>query len=58
MVKGYQKAIRAKLLHVVDEDFCPIPTNGANCQFLVRLSSEASAARYKPTKEWGSGAMC
>ena len=41
-------------MHVVNETFCSIPTSGTNCQYLVRLTSEASAIWYKPTKNKGS----
>ena len=50
-VKGYWIAIGAKLLHIVDETFCSIPTYGANCRYLDRLTSGASIARYKPVKK-------
>ena len=43
VAKGYWKAVGAKLLHVVDETFCLIPTDDVNCRSLVCLSSGASA---------------
>ena len=45
VTKGYQKAVGAKLLHVVDETFCSIPNDSTNYRYLVRLTSGASAAR-------------
>ena len=54
MEKGYLKVVGAKLLHVVNETFYSIPTNGANFRYLIRLTSKASTAWYKPTKR-GSG---
>ena len=47
VVKGYQKVVGAKIVHVVDETFCTIPTDGANCQYLVCLTSGALAKRCK-----------
>ena len=38
---SYWIAIGAKLLHVADETFCLIPTDGANCCYLDHLTSEA-----------------
>ena len=51
--KGYWKAFGAKLLRVVDETFCSIPTDSANCCYLDRLTSWASSTRRKPTKKGG-----
>ena len=34
MAKGYWIAIGAKPLHVIDETFYSIPTDGANCRYL------------------------
>ena len=42
--KGYWKAVGAKLLRVINETFCSIPTDNANCCYLDRLTSGASAA--------------
>ena len=50
---SYWIVVGAKLLHVINETFCSIPTDGANCRYLVRLSFGASAALYKPTKKKG-----
>ena len=47
---GHWIAIGAKLLHVADETFCSIPTDGANYRYLDRLTSGASIVRYKPAK--------
>ena len=44
------KAVGAKLLHVVDETFYSIPIDGANCRYLVRLTSGVSVVWYKPVK--------
>ena len=55
VAKGYWKAVGAKLLHVINETFCSIPTDGANCCYLVRLISKASVARCQPAKNGGSG---
>ena len=51
-------AVGAKLLYIVDETFCSIPTYGANCHYLDRLTSGASIARYKPAKKKGLAAVC
>ena len=48
---GYWIAIRAKLLHVVDDTFCSIPTDAANCCYLDHLTSRESIARYEPAKK-------
>ena len=44
VAKGYWIAIGAKPLHVIDETFCSIPTDGANFRYLNRLTSKASTA--------------
>ena len=49
-MKGYLTVIEAKLLQSVNETFCSIPTNGANCCNLDPLISGASAAQCKPAK--------
>ena len=54
VAKGYWKAVRAKLLYVVDVIFCSIPSYGANCHYLDRLSFEASTAQCKLAKKGGS----
>ena len=51
VAKGYWKAVGTKLLRVVNETFCSVPTNGANCYYLDCLTSGASVARYKPVKK-------
>ena len=53
VAEGCKKAVGVKLLHVIDETFYSIPIDGANFWYLVRLSSWASAAWYKPVKENG-----
>ena len=58
VAKGYWIAFGAKPLHVIDETFCSISTNGANCHYQDRLTSRASAARYNPTKKGGLTAVC
>ena len=45
VVEGYRITVRAKPLHVVDETFCSIPTDGANCCYLDRLTLRASVMR-------------
>ena len=55
VAKGYWKAVGAKPLPVVNETFCSVPTNDANCCYLDRLTSRALVARYKPTKNWVRG---
>ena len=57
MEKGYWRVVRAKISHVVDLDFCSIPTNDANCCYLDCLTSEASATRHKPAKNRGRATM-
>ena len=54
MAEGYRITVRAKPLHVVDESFCSIPTDGANYRYLVHLTSEASTVWYKLAKNKGS----
>ena len=54
---GYWIAIGSKLLHVVDETFCSIPTDTTNCCYLDLLTSRASVARYKPAKKGSSDSM-
>ena len=51
MGKGYWTVVGAKPLPVVDETFCLIPIDGANCCYLDRLTSKASMSQYKPTKK-------
>ena len=58
VAKGYWTAVGVKLLRVVDETFCSIHTNDANCCYLDRLTSEASVARYKPIKKGGPATVC
>ena len=45
VAKGYWKDVGAKFLRVINETFCSIPTDGANCCYLYRLTSWALAAR-------------
>ena len=56
--KVYWIVVKAKLLHVVDETFCSIPTYGANFCYLDPLTSGASLAQYKPVKKKGLEAVC
>ena len=44
VMKGYWKSVRANLLRVVDETFCSIPIDSANCRYLDRLTFGTSAA--------------
>ena len=59
VVEGNWIAIGAKPLHVVDEIFCLIPTDGANCWYLIRLIFGASTVQCRPTKkkEGGGGGV-
>ena len=57
MAKGYQKAVEAKLLHVVDEAFYSIPIDSASCFFLDPLISWASTTQCKPTKRGSNGGV-
>ena len=41
-MKGYLTTIEAKLLQLVNETFCSVPTNGDNYCYLDRLTSCAS----------------
>ena len=50
VAKGYWKSIRAKLLHVVDDIFCSIPIDNANCCYLDHLIYGASTVECKPVK--------
>ena len=54
---GYWIEIAAKLLHVVDETFCSIPIDDANCRYLDRLTIKASTARCKPKKKGFDGGV-
>ena len=38
VAEGYWIAVGAKPIHVVDENFCSIPIDGANCCYLDRLT--------------------
>ena len=49
VAKDYQIVVRAKPLHVIDKTFCSIPTDGANCCYLDRLTFEVLES--KPTKK-------
>ena len=51
VVEGYRITVGAKPLHVVDETFCSIPTDGANFWYLDRLIFKASAAQCKRAKK-------
>ena len=51
VAKGYWIAVGAKPSPVVDERFCLIPTDDANCCYLNCLTFRASAAQCKPTKK-------
>ena len=57
VAKGYWIAVRAKPSPVVNETFCLIPTDGADCLYLDRLTSEASTTQCKPAKK-GVGGRC
>ena len=49
-MKGYLIAVESKLLQPVKETFYSVPIDGANCCYLDRLTSGASAAQCKPAK--------
>ena len=53
--KGYRIIFEAKPLHVVNETFCLIPTDDANCWYLTRLAFRASAGRREPAKKREKG---
>ena len=50
VMKGYLKAIKEKLLQPVNETFCLISTDDANCCYLDRLTSGASTTQCQPAK--------
>ena len=58
LVEGYQKAVRAKLLHIFNETFYSIPTDSANCCYLNRLILGSSADRCEPAKKGGPVVVC
>ena len=58
MVEGYWIVVRAKPLHIVDETFCLVPTDCANCYYLDRLIFGASAEQCEPAKKWGPATVC
>ena len=49
--EGCRTTVEAKPLHVVDETFCLIPTDGAKCRYMVRLAFGASTGKCEPTKK-------
>ena len=55
VTKGWWTVIEAKPLQPVNETFCLLPIDGANCCYLERLNSGASAAQCKPVKKGRSG---
>ena len=42
--RGLLEVVGAKLLHVVNENFCSIPIDDTNCHYLDHLTSGASVA--------------
>ena len=52
-MKGYLTVIEAKLLKHVSKTYYSFPTDGANCCYLDRLTSGASARQCKPIKKGG-----
>ena len=50
-MKGYLTVLEAKLLQPVSETLCSFPIDDANCCYLDRLTSKASAAQCKPAKK-------
>ena len=53
--KGYHIIFGAKPLHVVNETFCLIPTDDANCWYLTRLAFRASAGQRESAKKREKG---
>ena len=49
-MKGYLTVVEAKILQLINETFCSIPIDGANCCYLDRLISEALTAQCKLEK--------
>ena len=56
VAEGYRITVGAKPLYVVDETFCSIPTDDANCRYLVRLIFVA--LEREPTKRKGIRRWC
>ena len=60
--EGCRKTVGAKPLHVIDETFCLIPTDGAKFRYMVRLAFGASTGKREPTKKKkekrGTEAVC
>ena len=50
-MKGCLTAVEAKLLQLVNENFCLIPTDDASCSYLDRLTFGASTTQCKPAKK-------
>ena len=57
VAKGYWIVVGVKSSPVVNETFCSILTDGANCCYLDRMTSGASATRCKPVKKGGLAAV-
>ena len=53
-MKGYLTAVEGKLLQLVNETFCSVPIDDANCCNLDCLTYRALAAQCKPTKKGNS----
>ena len=53
--KGCWITTEAKPLHVVDETFGSIPTDGTKCRYLIRLAFEASVRRCEPARKREKG---
>ena len=51
VVEGYKIVVGAKPLLVVDETFCSVLTDDANCRYLDQLTFGASEASYKPIRK-------
>ena len=49
--EGYLTVIETKLLQLVSEALCLVPTDSVNYCYLDRLTSGASTVQCKPTKK-------
>ena len=54
-VKDYQTTVGVKPLHIVNETFCLITTDGAKCWDLIRLAFRASMGRCEPARKREKG---
>ena len=56
-MEGFRITVGAKPLHVIDETFCLVPTDGANCDYQVRLILGASTEQRNLQKRGSSDNM-